>query len=64
MDRDNCKGGPLSQVGPGPPTCLIRPCLEARIVLAVKHYRRFVLFNKHNRTDWWLNAGHRMACMN
>ena len=23
---DNCKRGPLSQVGPGPPTCLIRPC--------------------------------------
>ena len=24
-NRDNCNRGPLSQVGPGPPTCLIRP---------------------------------------
>ena len=24
-NRDNCKRGPLSQVGPGPPTCLMHP---------------------------------------
>ena len=27
-NRDNCKGGPLSQVSPGPPICLIRPCVD------------------------------------
>ena len=25
-NRHKCKRGPLSQVGPGPPTCFIRPC--------------------------------------
>ena len=29
-NRDNCKRGPLSQVGPRPPTCLIRPWVQGQ----------------------------------
>ena len=38
---DNCKKGPPSQVGPGPPTCLIRPW--SGILVQVTIYRRLLI---------------------
>ena len=42
-NRDNCKRGPRSRVGPGPPTCLIRPWCFLWFVAHDSTFRHLVL---------------------